>query len=89
MGRRTAVVLETVRAVARRVRRFLLIRTVLGVISGAAISAWLWLMSIDFAPFLGCSSCFNYLPNLGPIIAAIPPTLLAFVHFGAHVWQPT
>jgi AI-2 transport protein TqsA len=82
-GRQTAAVLETVHAVAHKVRRFLLIRTVLGVISGAAVTAWLWLMGVDFAPFWGVLFfLLNYLPNVGSIIAGIPPTVLAFVQFG-------
>jgi AI-2 transport protein TqsA len=82
-GRQMAVVLETVQAVAHKVRRFLLIRTVLGVISGVVVSAWLWLMGVDFAPFWGVLIVLlNYLPNLGSIIAGIPPSLLAFAQFG-------
>jgi AI-2 transport protein TqsA len=82
-GRQTAAVLETVHAVAHKVRRFLLIRTVLGVISGAAVTAWLWFMGVDFAPFWGVLFfLLNYVPNIGSIIAGIPPTLLAFVQFG-------
>lgn len=82
-GRQTAAVLETVQAVAHKVRRFLLIRTVLGVISGVAVTAWLWFMGVDFAPFWGVLFfLLNYLPNIGSIIAGIPPTLLAFVQFG-------
>jgi AI-2 transport protein TqsA len=82
-GRQTAAVLETVQAVAHKVRRFLLIRTVLGVVSGMAVTAWLWFMGVDFAPFWGVLFfLLNYLPNVGSIIAGIPPTVLAFVQFG-------
>jgi AI-2 transport protein TqsA len=82
-GRQTVAVLETVQAVAHKMRRFLLIRTVLGVISGLAVTAWLWFMGVDFAPFWGVLFfLLNYLPNIGSIIAGIPPTLLAFVQFG-------
>jgi AI-2 transport protein TqsA len=82
-GRQTAAVLETVQAVAHKVRRFLLIRTVLGAIAGVAVTAWLWLTGVDFAPFWGVLFFLvNYLPNIGSIIAGIPPTLLAFVQFG-------
>ena len=78
-----AAVLQTVPVLARKVRRFLLIRTVLGVVSGVVATAWLWLMGVDFAPFWGVLFfLLNYLPNVGSIIAGIPPTLLAFVQFG-------
>ncbi len=40
-------------------------------------------MGVDFAPFWGVLFfLLNYLPNIGSIIAGIPPTLLAFVQFG-------
>jgi AI-2 transport protein TqsA len=82
-GRQTAAVIETVQAVAHKVRRFLLIRTVLGAIAAVAVTAWLWLTGVDFAPFWGVLFfLLNYLPNVGSIIAGIPPTLLAFVQFG-------
>lgn len=81
--RQGAAVLETVPVVAQKVRRFLLIRTVLGVVSGLVATTWLWLMGVDFAPFWGVLFfLLNYLPNVGSIIAGIPPTLLAFVQFG-------
>jgi AI-2 transport protein TqsA len=79
----TAAVLETVPLVAQKVRWFLLIRTVLGVVSGLLAAAWLWLMGVDFAPFWGLLFfLLNYLPSIGSIIAGIPPTLLAFVQLG-------
>jgi AI-2 transport protein TqsA len=81
--RQGAAVLDIVPVLARKVRRFLLIRTVLGVVSGIVATAWLWLMGVDFAPFWGVLFfLLNYLPNVGSIIAGIPPTLLAFVQFG-------
>lgn len=81
--RQRAAVLETVPVVAQKVRRFLLVRTGLGVVSGLIATAWLWLMGVDFAPFWGVLFfLLNYLPNIGSIIAGIPPTLLAFVQFG-------
>jgi hypothetical protein len=88
MGRRTAVVLETVQGVARRVRRFLLIRT----------PAWCDLrggyqrlalahehrLSRHFWAILPAQLSAE--PRLDH--RRDPPTLLAFVHFGTHVWQP-
>ena len=56
----------------RRVRWFMLIRTVVGVVSGLAATTWLWLLGVDFAPFWGVLFfLLNYLPNIGSIIAGI------------------
>ena len=69
--------------VAHKVRWFMLIRTVLGLVSGLLATAWLWLLGVDFAPFWGVLFfLLNYLPNIGSIIAGIPPTVLAFVQLG-------
>jgi AI-2 transport protein TqsA len=81
--RHTAAVLGTVPAVAQKVRWFMLIRTVVGVVSGLLATTWLWLLGVDFAPFWGVLFfLLNYLPNIGSIIAGLPPTVLAFVQLG-------
>lgn len=81
--RHTAAVLETLPVVAEKVRWFMLIRTAVGIVSGIVATAWLWVMGVDFAPFWGVLFfLLNYLPNIGSIIAGIPPTVLAFVQFG-------
>lgn len=78
-----AAVLEAMPEVAQKVRRFMLNRTVLGAVSGVLATAWLWLLGVDFAPFWGVLFfLLNYLPNIGSIIAGIPPTILAFVQLG-------
>jgi len=82
-GWQTAAVLEMMPVVAHKVRWFMLIRTALGIVSAVLATAWLWLMGVDFAPFWGVLFfLLNYLPNIGSIIAGIPPTLLAFVQLG-------
>jgi AI-2 transport protein TqsA len=79
----TAAVLGTMPVVAQKVRWFMLIRTVLGIVSGTLAAVWLWLLGVDFAVFWGVLFfLLNYLPNIGSIIAGIPPTVLAFVQLG-------
>jgi AI-2 transport protein TqsA len=81
--RQTAALLGTVPAVAQKVRQFVLIRTVLGAVSGLLAAAWLWVLGVDFAVFWGVLFfLLNYLPNIGSIIAGIPPTVLAFIQLG-------
>ena len=81
--RQTATILETVSSIAYKVRRFVLMRTVVSLVNGVVSGLWLWLMGIDFALFWGVVIfLFNYVPNIGSIIATIPPTLLAFVQLG-------
>jgi AI-2 transport protein TqsA len=83
-SRQTAAVLETVREVAQKVRRFFMVRSFVSLIAAFAQGGWLWLMGVDFAPFWAVLVFFlNYLPNLGSIVVGTLATLLAFVQFGA------
>lgn len=69
--------------VAEKVRWFMVIRTVVGIVSGVLATTWLWLLGVDFAVFWGVLFfLLNYVPNIGSIIAGIPPTVLAFVQLG-------
>lgn len=77
---------EVVRIVAQKVRRFLLVRTLIGAIAGTIAGTWLWLLGVDLALVWGLLFfVFNYIPNIGSVIAAVPPTLIALVQFGP-VW---
>jgi AI-2 transport protein TqsA len=81
--RHTAVVLATVREVARKVRRFFMVRSLVSLIAALTQGGWLWLMGVDFAPFWAVLIFFfNYLPNVGSIVVGTLATLLAFVQFG-------
>lgn len=81
--RHTAAVLRTMPLVAEKVRWFMVIRTVVGIVSGVLATTWLWLLGVDFAVFWGVLFfLLNYVPNIGSIIAGIPPTVLAFVQLG-------
>jgi AI-2 transport protein TqsA len=80
---RTDAVLDTVASIGQKVRRYLLIRTLAGLISGVAAGLWLWLLGVDFALLWGVLFfLLNYVPNIGSLIAGIPPTLLAFLDLG-------
>ena len=80
---RAAAVLDAADAVAAQVRRYLLTQTAIGLISGVVEGLWLWLMGVDLALLWGfLFFLLNYIPNVGSVIAAIPPTLLALVQFG-------
>lgn len=63
-------------------QRYIVVRTAIGLITGAL--AWLiaWLMGLDFAFVWGLSTfLLNYIPTLGSIAAVLPPVLFALVQF--------
>jgi predicted PurR-regulated permease PerM len=61
---------------------FLSIKTGLNLVVGGLVTAWTAIMGVDY-PFLWglVAFVFNYIPNIGSIIAAIPPALLALIQF--------
>ena len=80
---RTRAVLDAAGSIGHKVRIYLLIRTLAGLISGVAAGLWLWLLGIDFALLWGLLFfLLNYVPNIGSLVAGIPPALLAFVQLG-------
>lgn len=69
---------EVLGEVGATLRRFLVGRMILMVTNGAAMSLGLWLLGVPFALTLGLlSALLNFIPNLGPIIAAVPAILVA------------
>lgn len=70
-------------AVAARVRRYLVIRTVLGILTGVLYMAWSWLWGLDFIIVWGLLAfLLNYIPTVGSLVAGILPAGLAFLQLG-------
>jgi len=72
-----------------KIRHYLAIKTAASLFTGFIVSLSLFAIGIDY-PFLWGMLAFllNYIPNIGSIIAAIPPVILAFVQIGpvAVLW---
>ncbi len=69
--------------VARDFQRYVVVRTVIGVITGIAAGVICWLVGLDFAFIWGLVNfLLNYIPTIGSIVGVIPPTLFALVQFG-------
>ena len=59
------------------------IKTILSLGTGIFIALWLLVLGVDYPWLWGMLAFFlNFVPNIGSVIAAIPPVLLAFVQFG-------
>jgi AI-2 transport protein TqsA len=75
--------LETMDTIALKVRQYLFILTVLNVLTGVAVGAWLLVLGIDFAPVLGVLAfLFNYIPYIGSFIVAFLAALVALLQYG-------
>jgi len=65
------------------VNRYLLIKTVMSLLTGLCVVVWLSILKIDFPVLWGLVAfLLNYVPNIGSIIAAVPVIILGFVQFG-------
>lgn len=69
--------------VTRDVKRYLAYKTVVSLITGVLAGVWTAVLGVDFPILWGLLAfLLNYIPNLGSILAAIPPVLLAILEFG-------
>jgi AI-2 transport protein TqsA len=74
---------DRIRQIVANVRRYMLLKTVMSVLTGALVAAFAAILGIDFPILLGVLAfALNYIPNIGSTVAAIPGILLAFVEFG-------
>lgn len=73
-------VIDSFREFSDRLQEYLRIKTLVSLMTGGTIAAWLWLVGLDFAMLWGVLAfLLNYVPNIGSIIAAVPAVLLALV----------
>ena len=69
--------------VANNVNRYLTIKTITSLATGIIITIALSLIGVNYPMLWGIIAfLFNYIPNIGSIIAAVPAVLLALVQLG-------
>ncbi|MDX8398566.1 MAG: AI-2E family transporter [Mariprofundaceae bacterium] len=67
----------------KSVNQYLAIKTWISLVTGVVITIWLSVLGVDYPLLWGLVAfLFNYVPNIGSIIAAIPAVLLALVQLG-------
>jgi predicted PurR-regulated permease PerM len=68
---------------SQQVNRYVLIKSTISALTGASVAAGLYLMGIEHALLWGVMAfMFNFVPNIGSIIAALPPMLIALADHG-------
>lgn len=76
--------LAQVDKVLASVKNYLVIKTVVSLWTGLLAGSMLWLLGVDHFVLWGVLAfLFNYVPNIGSAIAAIPAVLLAFIQLGS------
>jgi predicted PurR-regulated permease PerM len=65
------------------IKRYMVIKTIINLITGVIIGLWLYILGVDFPVLWGfVAFLLHYIPNLGSIVAAIPAVLLALIQLG-------
>lgn len=65
------------------VKRYLIIKSLMSAATGATVTLLLLVVGVDFPILWGFLAFFlNFIPNIGSVIAAVPPVFLALVQFG-------
>lgn len=65
------------------INRYMVIKTGTSLGTGVIATIWLSIWGVDYAILWGLLTfLFNYIPNIGSIMAAVPPVLLALLQLG-------
>jgi predicted PurR-regulated permease PerM len=74
---------KNVARIIGEIQAYLGVKTVVSLMTGFVAWAWLSILDVDFALLWGLTTfLLNYIPNLGSIMAAVPPALLALLQYG-------
>lgn len=74
---------ENLAGVADDVKKYLAIKTVISLATGALVMIWLIILGVKYPIVWGLIAfLLNFVPNIGSIIAAIPACILAFLQLG-------
>ncbi len=75
--------LSSFRKAAEAVHQYLAVKTLISVLNGLAAALVTWAIGVDFPLLWGLLAfLFNYIPNIGAVLAAIPPVILALLDLG-------
>lgn len=81
-----AVLLDGSRLTAAKIRRYMLIRTAMSVVTGLLVWIFARSVGLSLAEEWGfIAFALNYIPFIGPLIATLFPTMFAFTQF--ETWQ--
>lgn len=68
------------------VSRYLILKTAISLLTGVVVWLLLWLMGVRFALLWSVLAfALNYIPNIGSVIAAVPPVIQALIFNGS--WE--
>jgi AI-2 transport protein TqsA len=69
--------------ISSKVNRYLGIKTMINLMSAAFVTVWTIVLGVDFPLLWGLLTfLLDYVPNIGSILAALPPILIALITLG-------
>lgn len=69
--------------IVREIQHYLAIKTLISMVTGITLGVAMWGLGLDFPLLWGLLAfLLNFIPNIGSIIAAIPPILVALLQIG-------
>ena len=72
--------------IADRTRRYIVVRTILGVITAVSYGLWLWIFGLDLIIlWMLLAFLFNYVPVIGSIVSGLLPVGFAFLQLDPGV----
>ncbi|MDJ0805209.1 MAG: AI-2E family transporter [Gammaproteobacteria bacterium] len=75
-----------IEAITSSIKQYMMIKTSTSLLTGVLVTIGLTLLDVDYPVLWGVLAfLFNYVPNIGSIIAAVPAVLLAWVQLGPWV----
>jgi len=75
--------LGRLKAFADTVVRYIAIKSSISLVTGALVAVFLTVMGVDYPLLWGLLAfILNYIPNIGSIMAAVPPVLLTIIQLG-------
>jgi predicted PurR-regulated permease PerM len=80
------ILLQGTTATAAKMRKYMEVRTLMSVATGALVGAFAWIVGLQFPLEWGVIAfALNYIPFIGPFVATLFPTLLAMAQFAT--WE--
>lgn len=82
-GGRTEKTWSDFRTFASSLQKYLAVKTLASLTTGLLVGLWVWVLGVDYPVFWGLLAfLFNYVPNIGSFVAAVPAVLMAIVQYG-------
>lgn len=77
---------RSLHAIASKLQQYVVTKTLISLLTGFCTAFVTWIVGVDFPIFWGgIAFMLNYIPNVGSIIAVIPPVLIALLQFDSLV----